>query len=300
MEYLRIEDDFPRLSNTAVTLGKFDGIHKGHRKLVDCVLARKEDGAQAVIFAFEASSKQLFVKEERVRYLESLGVDILLECPLNEKVKHMKAENFVKEVLVGDLNVSYVAVGEDFRFGHERKGTPDMLKEFGAKYGFEVEVISKELDGRRKISSTYIREELKYGNMEKTARLLGRNFCVDGVIEHGHGLGRKKLFPTTNIVPSKEKLMPPNGVYFTVSHFEEKSYYGVTNVGYKPTVGEEFLGVETYLFDCNEDLYGKKCKVEFLKFQRPEQKFSSLEVLKKQINQDIQDAENYFAETTKK
>ena len=300
MEYLRIEEDFPRLSGTAVTMGKFDGVHRGHRKLVEKVVARKEEGEQAVLLSFATTSKQLFVKEERVKYLESLGVDILLECPLNDKMKHMKAENFIKEILVGDLSVFYVAVGEDFRFGHERKGTPQMLKEFGEKYGFEVNILSKEMEGRRKVSSTYIREELKYGNMEKVARLLGRNFCVDGVIEHGQGLGRKKLFPTTNIVPSKEKLMPPNGVYLTISHFDEKSYYGITNVGYKPTVGEEFLGVETYLFDCDEDLYGKNCSVEFLKFQRPEQKFSTLEILKKQISQDIEEAENYFAESAKK
>lgn len=299
MEYLRIENDFPRFSNSAVTLGKFDGVHRGHRKLVDKVLERKEDGAQAVIFAFETKSKQLFEKKERAKYLESLGVDILLECPLNEKMKHMKAENFVKEILVGDLAVSYVAVGEDFRFGHERKGTPDMLKEFGVKYGFEVEILPKEMEGRRKVSSTYIREELKYGNMEKVARLLGRNFSVDGEIVHGKGLGHKKLFPTINMIPSVDKLMPPNGVYLTISKFAEKCYCGVTNVGYKPTVGEAFLGVETYLFGCDEDLYGRECSVEFLKFQRPEQKFSSVEALKKQLEKDIREAENYFAETEK-
>lgn len=300
MEYLRIENDFPRLSNSAVTLGKFDGIHRGHQRLVGKILEQKEDGAQAVIFAFDAASKQLFVKEERAAYLESLGVDILLECPLNDKIKHMKAESFVKEILVGDLSVSYVVVGEDFRFGYERKGTPEMLREFGKKFGFEVEVLPKEMEGRRKVSSTYIREELKYGNMEKVSRLLGRNFTVSGVIEHGQGMGRKKLFPTTNIVPAADKLMPPNGVYLTISHFGEKSYYGVTNVGYKPTVGEVFLGVETYLFGCDEDLYGQNCVVEFLKFQRPEQKFSSVEVLKKQIQKDIEEAENYFLETAKK
>ena len=146
-------------------------------------------------------------------------------------------------------------MGEDFRFGYERKGTPQLLETMGRKLGFTVDVVPKEMEGRRKISSTFIREELKKGNMEKVNDLLGIPFFVDGVIEHGRGMGHKVLLPTTNIVPAKEKLMPPNGVYDTVSHFKDRTLCGITNVGYKPTIGEKFLGVETYLFDCEEDLY---------------------------------------------
>lgn len=300
MEYFKIEKDFPRLSNSAVTLGKFDGIHKGHQKLVEKVLEKKAEGAQAVLFAFDTASQMLFDKKERAHYLKEQGIDVLLECPLDKQMKQMKAESFVKEILVGDLSVSYVAVGEDFRFGHERKGTPEMLTAFGKRYGFDVEILSKEMEGRRKISSTYIREELKHGNMEKTAKLLGRNFSVEGIVEHGRGMGRKKLFPTANIVPPKEKLMPPNGVYFTLSKFGEKTFYGITNVGNKPTIGESFIGVETFLLDCNEDLYGKNCIVEFLKFWRPEKKFESLDLLKSQIASDIEKSKNYFSQLGKK
>lgn len=294
MEYLRIEGEFPRLSNSAVTLGKFDGVHRGHRKLVEKVLEQKENGAQAVLFAFDTSSQMILTREERRALLENAGVDVLLECPLDNRMKHMKAESFVREILVGDLQVSFVAVGEDFRFGHERKGTPKLLKELGKKYGFQVEILSKEMDGHRKISSTYIREELKHGNMEKFTSLMGMEFSVEGVVEHGRGLGHKKLFPTTNLIPSEEKLMPPNGVYVTMSYFEGKSYQGITNVGYKPTIGEKFLGVETYLFGCKENLYGQRCKVSFLKFLRPEQKFGSLETLKAQLNKDVENGLAYF------
>ena len=147
--------------------------------------------------------------------------------------------------------------------GYERKGTPQLLETMGRKLGFTVDVVPKEMEGRRKISSTFIREELKKGNMEKVNDLLGIPFFVDGVIEHGRGMGHKVLLPTTNIVPAKEKLMPPNGVYDTVSHFKDRTLCGITNVGYKPTIGEKFLGVETYLFDCDEDLYGEPCRVEF-------------------------------------
>lgn len=294
MEYLRIDGKFPRLTGSAVTLGKFDGIHKGHRKLVNKILEKKEEGLKSVLCAFESASQSILTSEERRRFLEKTGVDILLECPLDSRIKNMKADVFVREILVGDLQTAYVAVGEDFRFGYERKGTPSLLEEYGKKYGFTVDVVPKEMDGRRKISSTYIREELKHGNMEKITALLGYDFFVDGTVEHGRGLGHKILFPTTNLVPSERKLMPPNGVYVTTSRFGENVYQGITNVGYKPTVGERFLGVETYLFDCEKDLYGEECRVSFKKYLRPEKKFFSIELLKEQMQRDIQRGREYF------
>lgn len=294
MEYLRIQGEFPRLVGSAVTLGKFDGVHRGHQKLVEKILKQKEEGAKAVLFAFVASSQMILTAEERERLLEKMGLDVLLECPLDDRIRHMKAEAFVKEILVGDLQASYVAVGEDFRFGFERKGTPGLLTELGRKYGFAVEILPKEMQGSRKISSTYIREELRRGRMEKVAVLLGRNFSVEGIVEHGRGMGHKFLFPTVNLVPSAGKLMPPNGVYVTISRFGERVFRGITNVGYKPTVGEKFLGVETYLFDCDEDLYGQECVVEFLKYQRPEQKFASFEALRSQMNNDVANGKRYF------
>lgn len=297
MEYLRIDGEFPRLSNCAVTLGKFDGVHRGHRKLVEKILKRKdEEGVTAVLFAFVSSSKMILTNEERKNLLEKMGVDVLLECPLDSRIRHMKADTFVREILVGDLQTSYVAVGEDFRFGFERKGTPQLLRELGGKYHFDVDILPKEMEGRRKISSTYIREELNRGNMGKVNSLLGENFSVEGIVEHGRGLGHKVLFPTTNLVPSPKKLMPPAGVYVTVSRFGKTMYEGITNVGYKPTVGEKFLGVETYLFDCEDDLYGQTCVVEFLKFLRPEQKFPSIDLLRAQMKKDIANGKMFFQE----
>ena len=296
MEYLKIEGEFPKLANCAVTMGKFDGIHRGHRKLVEKIRERKTLGEQAVLFAIDASSNMILTSQERASLLEKLGVDVLVECQLSDRIRHMKAENFIKEILMGDLGASYVVVGEDNRFGFERKGTPRLLMEFGEKYGFDVEILSKEMDGHRKISSTYIREELKKGNMEKIADLLGSPFFTAGVIEHGRGMGHRDFFPTANIIPPKSKLMPPNGVYVTVSHLEDGDYPGITNVGYKPTVGENFLGVETNLFDCDLDLYGQKCRVDFYKYIRPEQKFTSFEALKAQIRRDIESGKNWFQE----
>ena len=246
MEYVKLNGQFPKLGRSAVTLGKFDGIHRGHRKLIRTILERKKEyGELAVVMAFISDRQTILTSEERQIYLEKMGVDVLLECPLNDEIKHMKAENFIRQILKGDLQAECVVVGEDFRFGYERRGTPELLQKFGEKYEYETVVISKEMEGNRKVSSTYIREELKKGNMEKIQDLLGRPFCVSGRIEHGRGLGHRDFFPTTNIIPPKSKLMPPNGVYVTMSHFED--------------------GVETNLFDCDLDLYGRECTVDFYK-----------------------------------
>ena len=300
MEYLKIDGEFPKLANCAVTMGKFDGIHRGHQKLVEKIKERKALGEQAVLFAIDASSNMILTSQERASLLERMGVDVLVECRLDDRIRHMRAENFIKEILMGDLGASYVVVGEDNRFGFERKGTPELLKEFGRKYGFSVDILPKEMDGKRKISSTFIREELKKGNMEKISSLMGMNYFVEGDVVHGRGMGHKVLLPTTNLVPPKSKILPPNGVYVTTSYFDGRTYGGITNIGCKPTVGESFIGVETYLFDCDEDLYGKKCRVDFKKFLRPEKKFPSLEALKARLLADAENGRAYFQKIKEK
>ena len=300
MEYLKIDGEFPKLANCAVTMGKFDGIHRGHQKLVEKIKERKALGEQAVLFAIDASSNMILTSQERASLLERMGVDVLVECRLDDRIRHMRAENFIKEILMGDLGASYVVVGEDNRFGFERKGTPELLKEFGRKYGFSVDVLPKEMDGKRKISSTFIREELKKGNMEKISSLMGMDYFVEGDVVHGRGMGHKVLLPTTNLVPPKSKILPPNGVYVTTSYFDGRTYGGITNIGCKPTVGESFIGVETYLFDCDEDLYGKKCRVDFKKFLRPEKKFPSLEALKARLLADAENGRAFFQKIEEK
>lgn len=297
MEYVKIEGQFPKFTRCAVTLGKFDGIHRGHRKLIQTILDRKSEyGELAVVMAFVSDRQTILTSEERRILLEKMGVDVLLECPLNDQMKHMKADVFIRQILKGDLQASCVVVGEDFRFGHERKGTPQLLEKAGEKYEYDTIVIPKEMEGSRKISSTYIREELKKGNMEKVRELLGNPFFAVGTVTHGRGMGHRDFFPTANIIPPKQKLLPPNGVYVTVSHFDGTDYPGITNIGYKPTVGEAFLGIETNLFDCDLDLYGQNCTVDFYKFIRPEQKFASFEALKAQIRKDIEAGKAYFQE----
>ena len=290
--------DFWIPEESAITLGKFDGIHKGHQKLMKKVLEKREAGLKSVVFTFGQMPGTVFLgnkgrtiltKEERQRHLESMGIDYMVECPFVPQIIQMEPEKFIEEILVNQLHVKYIAVGPDFRFGHNRKGDCRMLQELSSVYGYEVEVLEKECLDDKIISSTYVRDMLEKGEMESVANLLGYPYYVAGTVIHGHKIGRRIGIPTTNLLPDEEKMLPPNGVYLTKTLFEGKEIFGITNIGVKPTIsGEEAKGIETHLFEFDGDLYGKELTVEFYAFHRPEQKFESLEQLKAQLAEDIQ------------
>lgn len=297
MDYVTGVTKFHMNGPSAVSLGKFDGLHRGHQKLIRHILNQKEHGLQSVIFTFEKnptrmlsglSSQNIMTNEERCRRLEEIGIDRLLECPFTPQVSHMEPEYFVEEVLVRQLHASFVAVGKDFRFGYQRRGDHRLLMTMGDRLGFHVEVVEKEQSHGRDISSSYIREALHEGNIPLANELLGYRYFVSGEVLHGRQIGRTLGLPTTNLMPPPDKLLPPNGVYLTKTILEDGEYFGITNIGYKPTVGgETHKGVETFLFDFNGDLYGQHLTVEFLEFERPEQKFKSLEELKARILSDV-------------
>lgn len=293
---------------SAVTLGKFDGLHRGHQKLIQYIKERHRKDCRSVAFTFDVSPKFhmmhippkfLLTYEERAEIAESLGLDVLAECPFTDALMHMEPEDFVKEYLVNRLHAEYLAVGPDFRFGHNREGNPQMLAELGKKYGFFTEVVEKEKYKGRDISSTYVREELEKGNMQTVNELLGYPYFTRGEIVHGRKLGRTIGIPTANLIPPLIKKLPPNGVYITESIISGKQYQGITNVGYKPTVKENFLGVETYLFACDENLYGQEAEVRFYEYLRPEIKFDSLEELKKQMERDVETGRRFFTKESR-
>ena len=288
---------------SSVTLGKFDGLHRGHQKLINLIRREQGEKNRSVIFTFDVSPrsyilhsppKYLLTYEERRELAENLGVDILAECPFTEALMHMEPEDFVKEYLAERLHARYLAVGPDFRFGYQRRGTPELLKELGRTYGFRTEIVEKEKYKGRDISSTFVSEELEKGHIEEVNQLLGYTYFTKGEIVHGRQLGRTIGIPTANLIPPVIKKLPPNGVYITESLIQGKTYQGITNIGYKPTVKENFLGVETYLFSCNADLYGQEAEVRFYRYLRPEIKFSSLEELKCQMLKDIEEGKSYF------
>ena len=296
---------------TVVTLGKFDGVHRGHRKLLAKVheIARHR-GYDAAVFTFSVSpqvqmgarkAKMLMTNSERASFLRDQNIDLLVECPFTEEIRTMEAGVFVDRILVERLHAMAVVVGTDFRFGLNRAGTPDFLKQYEAAGAFTVDIVEKEKDmvpgpnEGRDISSTYIREELEKGAMEKVNSLLGYPYFVRGEIVHGRHLGHTLGFPTINQVPDPEKMLPPNGVYYSKTRVGGKWYQGVSNIGVKPTVSGETMGIETYLFDCSLDLYGQAARVELLSFRRPEMRFASIEELKNQMDSDIRSADEFFS-----
>lgn len=306
MEYIREPFSYECKGRSVVTLGKFDGVHRGHQMLIGRMeeLAAENDW-NTVVFTFDISPQvcmgstprqMLMTNSERKGFIERMDIDILVECPFTKEVMNMTPEKFVTDVLIDRLHAAAVVIGDDFRFGKNRAGDGAFLQKMGKKYGFSVEITGKKTDEEngREISSSYVREEVSAGRLEKAAGLLGYNFYIEGKIVHGRHLGTTIGIPTINIVPSGDKLLPPNGVYFSRTEIEGgKCYNSITNIGVKPTVDGENLTVETNLFDCDEDLYGKKARVSLLHFSRPEMQFASVDELKKQMNRDIAEARKY-------
>lgn len=305
MEYIHGTEEFVIEGESAVTLGKFDGIHMGHKKLVSIVCDKaKEMGLKSCVFTFDAlplsicpQKYQHFIttNSERRLYFESLGVDIEVEYPFTDDFLQTDPDSFVRDVIVGKLHAKVVVVGTDFHFGKNRAGNAEFLKEAGARYGFETIVVEKEKFQDREISSTYIREELRLGHMETVNVLLGRPYSVSGIVCPGNQLGKKMNVPTMNIYPPIVKLLPPKGVYASVTMMGGRRFYGVTNIGVKPTVSDEnSISVETYLFDYDESCYGSRIVVELMHFIRSEMKFESMDALSRQMETDADFARSMF------
>lgn len=296
MKIIKDTLDFSISEISAVTLGKFDGIHKGHQKLMRMILEKRKQGLKSVVFTFGqmpgtvlcGKGRTILTGAERRKHLEGLGIDYMVECPFVPEIIQMEPEAFVEKILVGQLHAKYIAVGPDFRFGHNRKGSVKLLKQLAPVFGYEVEVFEKECLEDKVISSTYVRYMLQNGEMETVEKLLGYPYYVSGTVVHGHAIGRKLGIPTLNLIPDDEKMLPPNGVYLTKTVFGQEEHLGITNVGVKPTIsGEELKGIETHLFDYEGDLYGREVTVVFYAFERPERRFESLEDLKKQLREDV-------------
>ena len=305
MKYVTGEIGYTMDRPSAVSLGKFDGLHRGHRKLLDEVLKQKKNGLASVIFTFTQnptrvlsglSAQNIITNEERRAMLEEEGIDCLVECPFVPELAHMEPERFVEKILVEQLKAVFIAVGTDFHFGYQRRGDYQLLQKLGDRYGFQVEVVEKAQSHGRDISSTYVKEELDLGNIEKANELLGEPYSIHGTVVHGNHLGGPVLgFPTVNIIPPEEKYLPPFGVYVSRVRMDDRYYGGITNIGRKPTVGKESpIGVETFLFDAEGDFYGKNIEVQLLNFERPEQKFPSLDDLKKQLEFDQKYGRSYL------
>lgn len=283
---------------SAVAIGKFDGIHLGHRQLLGEIIAKKQEGMKAVVFTFNPSPSVLFSKikekeltsmEEKRRIFEGLGIDILVEFPLTYETAATPKEDFVEDILVQKLNARFIVAGTDLSFGKNGEGNSNFLIEESKKYGFGVEIIDKISYKGEIISSTLVRKAIAEGDVKKAHFMLGSPYFVEGIVQKGNQIGRTIGFPTVNIMAEEEKLLPPNGVYKTEVIVEGRIFEAITNVGCKPTVtdsGQVFI--ESYLYNFTENIYGQKIEVHFLEFMRKEQKFGNIEELKKQLQKDMQ------------
>lgn len=305
MQYVKGLDHFhvPDGVRTAVTFGKFDGLHRGHQKLVSHVCEHADHDTWSVVCAFDMTQflngrgipvENLMTKEERKKHLEEI-VDVLIDCPFTKEIFSMEAEDFIKNILAEQMHIRYIAVGTDFSFGHNKRGDYKMLQKYADEYDFQVEVVPKELYHGKEISSTFIKSRLRDGAMEDVNRMLGYRYSVKGEVLHGRQIGRTIGIPTVNIIPEQVKILPPNGVYAARVFLDGQWYNSITNIGTKPTVKDDLIkGVESFLFDYSGDAYEKEIIIELCTFRRAEQKFASLDELKNQMTQDIIFGKEYF------
>ncbi len=303
LEIIRDKIEFHR-KNTVISIGKFDGVHTGHRLLIEEIRKAKQEGLETVIFTFlpsfatyfsKTKEDEIFSLEEKELYFEKLGIDVLIEYPLNEETINISAKDFIEKILVDMLDAKKIVAGEDVSFGKHALGNGDMLKEFGTRYGFQTILVKKVCFEGETISSTRIREEIRKGNMALANKLLGDLYTIQGEVQPGKRIGRTIGFPTANILPEKGKLLPKIGVYFSEVEINKEQYYGLTNIGKNPTVSDENqLRVETHIFHFNKEIYGKKIKVYPVYFFREEIKFRDKYALKEQIQKDLLAALDYF------
>lgn len=292
---------------TALTIGKFDGLHRGHEELLSHLLEKRNEDLKSVVFTFDIPPKKLTegdgqrllsTNSEKQLLFAERGIDYLVRCPFTPEVMCMEPEDFV-DWIVTNLHVKRIVVGEDCRFGHNRRGDHKLLARLAGHYGYELKVVRKLKFEGRDISSTYIREEIIKGNMEIATQMLGHPYFIDGTVETGNQIGRTIGIPTANIEAEPVKLLPPFGVYAATIDIHGERYYGIANIGRKPTIKPKEgdrnpIGVEMHILNFHEDIYREPVRISFYVYERPEIKFDSISDLKAQIKKDIVFSEHYF------
>ena len=283
---------------TVLTIGTFDGVHLGHQKIVERVVTNaRQEGLLATVFTFfphprmvvqhDKGLKLIHTLEEKKQLLQQLGVDLLVVQPFNEAFAQLTAEEFVSTILVQHLNVKKVIIGYDHRFGRNRTANIDDMRLFGEKYGFAVEEISVQEVDEVSVSSTKIREALNKGDVTTAEHYLGTPYSLTGRVVHGLKLGRTLGYPTANIQVTEDyKLIPKDGVYAVYSYIGSRKVYGMMSIGKNPTIEGKGASIEVYFFDFNGDLYDQKLTIEFVQYLREEQKFATIDLLKKQLQDD--------------
>jgi len=316
MELIEGLDNIPSApyKNAVVTIGNFDGVHKGHQAMIAKVKEKAaEINGTSVVLTFEphparvlstqATTPLITVYKQKKGLIKKTGVDVLICINFTREFASLKADAFVKDILVNRIGAKTIIIGKDYAFGKNREGDVSFLKAYGSEMGFEVIVLDWIFGDNRKedaeseqqrISSTAIRELVSNGHLRAAAELLGRHYQVRGEVVSGRGRGGASLgFPTANIVLSDE-LCPANGVYAVLVEYDSQEYKGVANIGYSPTFGDHIFTVEVHMLNFSEQINGKNIKVNFVQRIRDEQKFAGVDELRSQIEKDIERAEEIF------
>lgn len=298
MKIFHAINEFVSSKKTIITLGTFDGVHIGHRKILEKLTQSTENRKyESMVLTFfphprmvlegQSEVKLLNTIEEKTALLENSGIENLIIHPFDEIFSRLTASEFVKTVLVDQLHIKKIIIGYDHKFGRNRSANIDDLIAFGKEYDFEVEQISAQEIEAVSVSSTKIRKELKAGNVALANEYLGYTYFLTGTVKKGNQLGRTIGFPTANIqIPEEYKLIPKNGVYIVKSIINQKTVFGMMNIGFNPTVEKECLSLEIHYFDFDADLYDTRVVVSLLEYIRPEQKFESFDLLKAQLEED--------------
>lgn len=291
-------ETYKSIDPTVVTIGTFDGVHIGHQKIIKRLInTGKLQGLKSVILTFfphprmvlqkDSNIKLINTIDERSDILYTLGLDLLIIKKFTEAFSRLSAEDFVKQILVDKLHAKKVIIGYDHRFGRNRNADINDLKMYGETYGFEVEEISVEDIDNVAVSSTKIRKALNEGDINKANSFLGYSFMLNGIVVKGKGLGKQLQYPTANIcIEEPYKLIPKRGSYIVSSTIENKTVFGMMNIGVNPTVDGEKETIEVHFFDFNKDIYNQKIQINLLERIRDEQKFESVDALKVQLQKD--------------
>jgi len=298
--------NFSSKEQTFVTIGTFDGVHFGHQKIIErLVFEAKKVKKKSVLLTFfphprmvlqkDASIELLNTIDERASLLEKTGLDYLIIHPFSKAFSRTSAFEFVRDILVNQLNISKLIIGYDHHFGKNREGNITQLTEYSHLYDFNVEEIPAQDIDDVSVSSTKIRKALHLGNLRTANNYLGYNFMLCGTVVNGKKLGGKIGYPTANIsVKERYKLIPKTGVYVVQTKIQNETVFGMMNIGNRPTVNGNHQTIEVHFFDFNKDLYGKKLTIELLYFLRDEKKFGSIDLLIHQLKKDEKTARDYI------
>jgi len=300
---MRIFDNLKSYSSkkeSILTIGTFDGVHIGHNKILKRLIQdSKKNNLSSLVMTFFPHPRMILNKsheikmidtiDEKINLLEKTGLDNLIIHPFDNNFSKIRAKEFVEEILVKKLKIKEIIIGYDHKFGKDREASVEDLKKFGQDYMFNVKEIPAEEIDSIAISSTKIRDAILNGEIEKCNKFLGRNFILTGKVVYGEGLGKKIDFPTANIeIKETYKIIPKNGVYLVKTKINSNTYFGMMNIGIRPTVGGRNKSLEIHFFNFKDNIYGKNVSIEIIKKIRDEEKFSSIDQLKIQLKKDEQ------------